>query len=295
MRKNLKKIATLAMAVAMAITVVPAVPTQAATTELIKNEWDAYFGASSGWAEGAEGALTENSKTSWTADMDSIGWGGIWGAQVKNENLKYQKGQSYTVSCKLKATNLDKWVLVKVEGEDPNAYEPEKAPLAFKWVQLQQDKEQTVTLDFTLAKNYSGHLSLYFGIGGEMGDREDEQLAGLYNGLVTLPKDGDPTFSTSVKCSNISVKQVATTIKKVRAKKGAAQVAINKSAVAKKYVVQYSTKKSMAGAKKVITNKTNATLKNLTSGKKYYVRVAVVNKNGKQSKEWSAKKVVKVK
>ena len=118
--------------------------------------------------------------------MDSrygFNWlGGIWGAQIKNENLKYQKGQSYTVSCKLKATNLDKWVLVKVEGDDPNAYEPDKAPLAFKWVQLQQDKEQTVTLDFTLAKNYSGHLSLYFGVGGEMGDREDEQLAGLYNG-----------------------------------------------------------------------------------------------------------------
>ena len=165
MRKNLKKIATLAMAAAMAIAVVPAVPTQAAKTELIKNEWDSYFGASSGWAEGAEGALTENSKSSWTADMDSIGWGGIWGAQIKNENLKYQKGQSYTVSCKLKATNLDKWVLVKVEGDDPNAYEPDKAPLAFKWVQLQQDKEQTVTLDFTLAKNYSGHLSLYFGVG----------------------------------------------------------------------------------------------------------------------------------
>ena len=128
-----------------------------------------------------------------------------------------------------------------------------------------------------------------------MGDREDEQLAGLYNGLVTLPKDGDPTFSSSVKCSNISVKQVATTIKKVRAKKGVAKVTINKSAVAKKYVVQYSTKSSMAGAKKVVTAKTNATLKNLTSGKKYYVRVAVVNKNGKQSKDWSAKKVVKVK
>lgn len=86
-----------------------------------------------------------------------------------------------------------------------------------------------------------------------------------------------------------------TTIKKVRAKKGVAKVTINKSAVAKKYVVQYSTKSSMAGAKKVVTAKTNATLKNLTSGKKYYVRVAVVNKNGKQSKEWSAKKVVKVK
>ena len=56
MRKNLKKIATLAMAAAMAIAVVPAVPTQAAKTELIKNEWDSYFGASSGWAEGAEGA-----------------------------------------------------------------------------------------------------------------------------------------------------------------------------------------------------------------------------------------------
>lgn len=36
MRKNLKKIATLAMAAAMAIAVVPAVPTQAAKTELIK-------------------------------------------------------------------------------------------------------------------------------------------------------------------------------------------------------------------------------------------------------------------
>lgn len=295
MRKNLKKIATLAMAAAMAITVVPAVPAQAATTELIKNEWDSYFGASAGWYEGATGALTENTKTSWSADMESIGYGGIWGGQIKNENLKYEKGQSYTVSCKLKSSNTDKWVLIKVEGDDPNAYEPDKAPLAFKWVQLQQDKEQTVTLDFTLEKSYKGHLSLYFGVGGEMGDREDEQLAGLYDGLAVKPKDGDPTYAASVKCSNISVKQVATTIKKVSAKKGAAQVSINKSAVAKKYVVQYSTKSSMGGAKKVVTTKTNAKLKNLTSGKKYYVRVAIVNKNGKQSKEWSAKKVVKVK
>lgn len=295
MRKSLKKIITLAMAAAMAITVIPAVPAQAASTNLITSTWESYFGATSGWSEGATGSLTENEKTEWIADMDSIGYGGIWGAQVKNENLKYQKGQSYTVSCTLESTIADKWVLIKVEGDDPAAYEPDKAPLAFQWVLVKAGKEQDVSFNFTLAKNYTGHLSLYFGIGGEMGDREDEKNAGLYEGLSSLPSDGDPTYAASIKCSNISVTQVATSIKKVTAKKAAALVKINKSDVAGKYVVQYSTKSSMSGAKKVKTAKTSVTIKKLTSGKKYYFRVAVVNKNGKQSKVWSAKKSVKIK
>lgn len=295
MRKSFKKVITLAMVSALTIAAIPAIPTQAAQANLITTTWDSYFGASSGWTEGATGSLTENEKTEWIADMESIGYGGIWGAQVKNENLKYQKGQSYTVSCTLESTISDKWVLIKVEGDDPTAYEPSKAPLAFKWVLVKAGQEQDVSFDFTLAKNYSGHLSLFFGIGGEMGDREDEKLAGLYEGLATLPNDGDPTYTASIKCSDIKVTQVSTSIKKVTAKKAAALVKINKSASAGKYVVQYSTKSSMGGAKKVKTAKTSVTIKKLTSGKKYYFRVAVVNKNGKQSKVWSAKKSVKIK
>lgn len=34
------------------------------------------------WYEAADGKFTQNSDTSWTCKMKTIGWGGVWGCQV---------------------------------------------------------------------------------------------------------------------------------------------------------------------------------------------------------------------
>ena len=60
---------------------------------------------------------------------------------------------------------------------------------------------------------------------------------------------------------------------KVTSKKKAIVVKFKKAKLAKKYQVQYSTKKNFKGAKTKTTKKTSITIKKLNPKKKYYVRV----------------------
>ena len=71
--KLVKKFA--AAVAAMALTV-------AMTTSCFAASWGSYFGQNEGWYEGAYGELKSSTDTSWTANMDAIGWGGCWGGQV---------------------------------------------------------------------------------------------------------------------------------------------------------------------------------------------------------------------
>lgn len=296
MKAILNKITAMALAVAMVAAVAPVTQTQAASANLIKKPWTSYFGQNEGWAEGAVGTLTDNNKTSWKAQLDVIGYGGVWGAQVKNEKLKFQKGQTYEFSCTLASTNIDKWVVIKIEGVDPKRTDnPNQAILAHKWVQVKAGKKTKVSFNVTLAKKYKGHVSVVFGIGGEMGDREDESKEGLYDGMATRPTDVDPTYTTAVTCTNISFAPVKAAIKKVAAKKASARVTLKKNSLAKKYVIQYSTKSNMKKSKKIKTSKTKVTIKKLNRRKKYYFRAAIINKNGVQSKVWSKKVSKKIK
>ncbi len=82
-------------------------------------------------------------------------------------------------------------------------------------------------------------------------------------------------------------------IKKLTAKKKAIKVSIKKLANAKKYKIQYATKKSFKKAKTKTTSKLTYTIKNLKSKKTYYVRVRGVN--GKTLGKWSSAKKIKVK
>ena len=74
--KVLKRIA--AVAATVALTVGMSASCFAAGT------WGHYIGFSEGnvWYEASEGSFKENSATGWTANMDAIGWGGVWGYQV---------------------------------------------------------------------------------------------------------------------------------------------------------------------------------------------------------------------
>lgn len=302
MRKILKSAAALAIAVAVTVACIP-VQANAATKSITPNNWTGYFGANdnSFW-EGSTGAFTAKSASSWTASMDTIGWGGVWGAQVKNENLKYQKGKTYVIKFTLKSTNVNKLAILKLEGDDAG-YEtdPSHAPLLYKWMYLEEGKEKTYTYEYTVPKNYTGHLSVIFGLGGEMRDRDEEM--DLYPAFdkTGFPIDSDNAVGTDIVCKNFSMtlKDVTpknTTVKKVTSpSKGKAKVSIKKVSGVKGYYVQYSTSKKFKGAKKVKTTKTTATIKKLKSGSRYYFRVKAYNASGKTSKSWSKAKNVVVK
>lgn len=107
---------------------------------------------------------------------------------------------------------------------------------------------------------------------------------GAYGGSVTKTfkiKPGRPSIK--------AVKGVKKGFKATWAKKSKAE--------ATGYQVQYSTKKSMKGAKTKTVKGTSKTVKGLKAGKRYYVRVRAYKTVGKQKvySSWSAKRAVTTK
>ena len=95
MRKVIRKIS--AAIVATTITVAMCATCFAGTT------FEGYFGQRENWYEGADGSLSGATASSFSADMDAIGWGGVWGAQA-HRDITVKKGQKYTLSFKATTT-----------------------------------------------------------------------------------------------------------------------------------------------------------------------------------------------
>lgn len=167
--------------------------------------WGSYFGANAAWFEGAEGKLSSQSEDGWTATMTTIGYGGCWGAQVyqdsskKTGKVEIKKGEKYHIECTLESTNCDKWVLIKIATGDTYAYG--------KWVHLKKGQKAKVNEDFTATADAN---SIYFGIGGEFGDRAgiDEDAEIRYSYASETPNDVDPTYATKIVCSGFSLEPV---------------------------------------------------------------------------------------
>ena len=121
MRRLTKKIAASALALSLVFTM---------GTQCFAANWGSYFGGSEGWYEGAEGTLTSNTDKAWTAQMASIGYGGVWGAQVYKNGISVKKGQQYTLSFDAQSSTCDKWVYVKVSTDETLAFSD--------WVQLKK-------------------------------------------------------------------------------------------------------------------------------------------------------------
>ena len=289
MRRLTKKIAASALALSLVFTM---------GTQCFAANWGSYFGGSEGWYEGAEGTLTSNTDKAWTAQMASIGYGGVWGAQVYKNGISVKKGQQYTLSFDAQSSTCDKWVYVKVSTDETLAFSD--------WVQLKKGSTTKYSTTFTAKANAK---SVYFGIGGEFGDRQgvdtDKDAAIRYGvftstkGALSQLKDVDPTFSTTVKLTNFylgAAKPAKVNLKSVKAaKKGKVKVKYKKVAGAAGYQIQYSLKSNMKSAKSKTTKKATYTISKLKKGKKYYVRVRAYNKGKKAYGEWSKKKAVKVK
>ena len=123
--KSLKKIAAVVATLALTVGM---------TANCFAASWQSYFGVNEAWFEGAEGKLSSQSATGWTADMKTIGWGGCWGAQVK-QPVKVKKGEEYTIKYTLSSSKCDKWVFVKIADKKENfAYG--------KWVKIKKGKSR---------------------------------------------------------------------------------------------------------------------------------------------------------
>ena len=198
MRRLTKKIAASALALSLVFTM---------GTQCFAANWGSYFGGSEGWYEGAEGTLTSNTDKAWTAQMASIGYGGVWGAQVYKNGISVKKGQQYTLSFDAQSSTCDKWVYVKVSTDETLAFSD--------WVQLKKGSTTKYSTTFTAKANAK---SVYFGIGGEFGDRTEEQ-GDIYALSEVLPNDADSSFSTSVKVTNFKCVKSKAKLKVTKDKK----------------------------------------------------------------------------
>lgn len=290
MRRLAKKIAASAVALTVAL---------AMSTSCFAATWGSYFGQNEGWYEGAAGALSNNTETAFTASIDQVGWGGIWGCQVfKDGSISVKKGQTYTVSFTAKATNVNKFIYVKISTGETLAH-------SF-WVELQPNKETKVSETFTAKANAN---SVYFGMGGDLGDRigvttdEDAEiryavLGDDYAQKLAGDAGGDFSSATQITVKNFSIgaaKPAKVKIKKAKVTKGKIKVTYKKI----KGVAGYQVKYKVAGskAKTKTTKKATYTIKKAKAGKKVTIQVRAFNKAGKKKiyGAWSKKKTVKAK
>lgn len=191
MRKSLlKKVSAAVCAAALTIAMT--------TSCFAADRWGSYFGQNQGWYEGAIGELTAQTENSWTANLELIGWGGVWGAQVKDESLSLAKGTKYELSFTLTSDTIDKWVFVKVANDNDDI-------IYGDWIQLKKGKKTTYKKEFTPSEKAT---KIVFGIGGEFGDRTDE--ADMYALTSTLPDDVDANYATKITCTNFSLEEAGT-------------------------------------------------------------------------------------
>ena len=276
--------------------------------------WQSYFGANDGsWFEGAIGTLSNNTESAFKADMTQVGWGGVWGGQVK-KSINVKKGQKYNISFNAKSTKCNKYIYIKIATDDNLAK-------GF-WVYLPKGKNVIVNEDF-IAEADADQIT--FGIGGDPGDREgvdgdasvryaifDQQFAPTSHvQLTNLDCEGDFSRVTSIEISDYilsgksettsaeTTKNVETTkniettnktptnngitkntkktsIKSIKSKKKSLKVSWKRVAGVNGYQLQYSRKKSMKGAKLVTIKKATTVskkIKKLKKKKKYYLRI----------------------
>lgn len=110
-------------------------------------------------------------------------------------------------------------------------------------------------------------------------------------------QNGSANHNQTNQGNTASVKKAV--IRKVQPKKAQVRVTWKKQAAAGSYEIRYALKKNMKNVKTVKANgkKSSITIKKLKSGKKYYIQVRAVKKNGVAVTKgaWSAKKSVRVK
>lgn len=157
---------------------------QAKQVEAKESEaWDSFWGGTSGiWYEGAYGELKDVSDTGFTAFYEMIGWGGVWGCQVYNDSIDMRAGGEYEINANIESDDIDKWIFIKIT----NTKKEKEEILWGKWIHLVKGKTYHLQERFVL---YGDANRIIFAMGGEFGDRVDEE--DIYALSDILPNDAD--------------------------------------------------------------------------------------------------------
>ena len=266
----------------LALTLVFAVATTASAAA-----WEGYFGNNDGsfW-EGSTGTMAGVSAKGFTARMTSVGWGGVWGCQVK-QPIKLSKGVTYAQSYTIKSTKANKFIYVKMSVKESLA----KA----YWVKLPKGKNVKVDQVFKAANNAD---QITFGLGGDAGDRDgsdvdasvrygifEKQFKMKRNQLASKDCDGDFSSVTDIVVTNYSLAPAAKKVKfSAKAKGGKkVKVSLKKAAGVKTFEIQ-------VGKVKKKTTSTSATIKAKKKGK-VAVKVRGISADKKYKTKWATKKV----
>ena len=107
--KFMKKLGVIALSLALVISMNISV--------FAKASWHDYIGFDGKpghtWYETTNGKVVGVTKSKWTAKLKSIGWGGVWGAQIF-QDVNITKGRKYRIKFKMKSTDINKWVVIKI-------------------------------------------------------------------------------------------------------------------------------------------------------------------------------------
>lgn len=287
MKRFTKKI----LSVVLALTLVVGLSTTAFADHQYKY-WTTYFSvneADNPYAyEGVDCLSFKETSNSFTANINKIGWK-IWGGHV-DKKISVTKGKTYVVSFKASSSKIDKFVYVKVGPDEALAY-------SF-WIFLPAGKTKTFTKVFKAAASTNKNLT--FGVGGDFGDRSDDDAAVRYAVFkrdfkkdksfmkTHEAKPGDSSSPTVLTVKSFSFSQAPgkVSIKKAKALgKKKVKVQWKKAAGAEKYQVQ-------VGSVKKTTTKTSLKVKAKKKGKQTVKVRAIV---GTYKAPWSKAKKVKVK
>ncbi len=269
-------------------------------TCMAAESWGSYFGFddpnNNHGYEAASGKLTVNNDKAFTATVNTFGWQGVWGGQVKKP-VNIAKGSKNIIAFDISSSKIDKYVYIKIStGED--------VACAF-WLYLQKGKTIKVSKTFTAAAKAD---TVNFAIGGDAGDRggidadgeyrykvfdQDFKGKGDYATLLAQNFNGNDiaTAASEIKVTNfvLAGKPAKAKISKAKALgKGKVKVTWKKVAGANGYQVQ-------VGTKKKTTTKTSYTMKKFKKGKKVSCKVRAYAGNKALYGSWSKAKKVKVK
>ena len=138
------------------------------------------------------------------------------------------------------------------------------------------------TIDIEYKGNYQGNVSKYFNIIEK--DKEIKKESAKFNYENNLE-------TSQSRKDNVKIKNVKPNINKIRIDKGKISIFIKfKKGIS--YKLQYFDNKKMIKPMTIKVKSNKSTIKNLISGKTYYIRIGIL-KNGKMN--WSAVKKIKIK
>ena len=267
-------------------------PTITVTQDAVKDytgTWNSFFGNTPDWVVAAGNIETGNTpEEGFTAKITSVGKivnDSVWGVQSNLENIKYYPGNTYKYKCTI-TSDKDKKIFVKVADK----YEE---TMGGSIVDLKAGVPYDFETDVAIPEDYTGSVSLKFGMGKTDGDSIADNSAVTINvkdiSFVTTATIPDPSYQVesttptpeteSTTKDEATAKTPETTVKDETTTDKAVNSTTNESSTVK--VAKTKIKKA---SKKKTSKKAKISLKKIKEANGYKVQISTSKKFKKTKK-----------